>query len=289
MEDGTVKPTVWLPGYNTLEDGETLQYDPTAYDCMSSMSMEWPCLSFDIIPDSLGDDRRTFPHTLFMVAGTQASQTKLNYLAVAKVSNLAPSQQHTRSRKKEDANNDSDNSDDDMLSSDSEDETEDAKLHVRRIAHTGGINRVRAMHQQPHIVASWADTAQVQIWDLSSQLSELANETEPTSGATKLLKINARQVHSHSAEGFALDWSRTTQGLLASGDTRAKIHIWHPSPAGKWVVSGAIKGHEASVEDLQWSPTEATVFASASVDKTVRIWDTRDTVSSFNCVVCSCT
>lgn len=46
--------------------------------------------------------------------------------------------------------------------------------------------------------------------------------------------------------------------------------------AGKWAVSGAYAGHEASVEDISWSPTEETVFVSGSVDKTVRVWDTRE-------------
>nr|VZI30855.1 unnamed protein product [Spirometra erinaceieuropaei] len=45
-------------------------------------------------------------------------------------------------------------------------------------------------------------------------------------------------------------------------------------PTG-WSVSKAYHGHEGSVEDIQWSPTEATVFLSASTDRSLRVWDTR--------------
>lgn len=42
-----------------MEEGEVLDYDSSAYDMFHQMTMEWPCLSFDIIPDTLGDNRGT--------------------------------------------------------------------------------------------------------------------------------------------------------------------------------------------------------------------------------------
>ena len=51
------------------------------------------------------------------------------------------------------------------------------------------------------------------------------------------------------------------------------IHSWTPRPdaADAWTVDQRpFVGHKESVEDLQWSPTEANVFASGSVDKTLR-------------------
>jgi hypothetical protein len=84
-----------------------------------------------------------------------------------------------------------------------EDEAETAQLHLRKVAHTGGINRVRACPQQPHLVASWADTAQVQLWDLGEQLAELRDEAVPVAGASgKVHKVNARHVHTHSSGGW---------------------------------------------------------------------------------------
>ncbi len=79
---------VWDPSVYQLQEGEELDYDPTAYKCMHEMGVEWPCLSFDLVPDSLGFMRRTWPQTLYMVAGTQAADPAGNRLVVMKVSNL---------------------------------------------------------------------------------------------------------------------------------------------------------------------------------------------------------
>ena len=56
-----------------MADGEVLDYDPSVYDCLAAMRLDWPCLSFDVLRDHLGGPRSAYPHTLFMVAGTQAS------------------------------------------------------------------------------------------------------------------------------------------------------------------------------------------------------------------------
>ena len=45
-------------------------------------------LSFDYIKDELGAPRSTFPHSCFMVAGTQATSAKQNYVAFLRLANL---------------------------------------------------------------------------------------------------------------------------------------------------------------------------------------------------------
>lgn len=105
----------------------------------------------------------------------------------------------------------------------------------------------------------------------------------------------------HSTEGYAIDWSRVTPGRLATADCDGNIHIWnatHPvtpndivakygskSQSSPWSTSSfsvepMYSAHgdnldNPSVEDLQWSPTEATVLASAECGGYVRIYDIR--------------
>lgn len=93
----------------------------------------------------------------------------------------------------------------------------------------------------------------------------------------------------HKTEGFALDWSPIQQGYLASGishpdgenevgsgDCQSGLTVWQPRDNTDWQPCALEAGHVDSVEDIQWSPTEATVLATASVDKTIKIWDIRE-------------
>lgn len=49
---------VWRPGVDQIAEGEALEYDPSAYVMYHSLQTEWPCLSFDILKDNLGESRQ---------------------------------------------------------------------------------------------------------------------------------------------------------------------------------------------------------------------------------------
>ncbi len=65
-----------------------------------SMQLEWPCLSFDVIPDKLGMQRTKvernlflyscfqFPMTAYIAAGTQADTTDNNKIIIMKLTQL---------------------------------------------------------------------------------------------------------------------------------------------------------------------------------------------------------
>ncbi|KAK9947943.1 hypothetical protein M0R45_003538 [Rubus argutus] len=268
---------VWQPGVDKLEEGEELQCDPSAYNSLHAFHIGWPCLSFDIVRDTLGLVRAEFPHTVYFVAGTQAEKASWNSLGIFKVSNISGKKREPVPTKPgdDDSNMDSEDSDSDEDSDDEELGASGAPiLQLRKVAHEGCVNRIRAMTQNPHICASWGDTGHVQVWDFSSHLNALAeSESEVSQGPSNqapLFKFG------HKDEGFALDWSPLVTGRLLSGDCKNNIHLWEPTSVATWTVDTTpYIGHIASVEDLQWSPTEPDVFASCSVDGNIAIWDIR--------------
>ena len=78
---------LWRAG-DGMEEGEELQFDPSAYVMYHPLRAEWPALSFDIIRDDLGGNRTRFPLTMYAVAGSQADRAESNKLTIMKFSDL---------------------------------------------------------------------------------------------------------------------------------------------------------------------------------------------------------
>ncbi|CAG0920058.1 unnamed protein product [Notodromas monacha] len=266
------KKSVFLPG-KAMKDGEVLVCDKSVYYLFEELQAGSPCLSFDIVRDSMGEKRVTYPMSACIVAGTQADHQHDNNLLLLKLGNMHQTEESLK--KRDDETEDSEESSDES----SDEEVEESTLSAISVKHKGCVNRVRATCVGARtLVASWSEVGSVFIWDVSSLQAKLCGHSESeelqerADGFSPVFSFSG-----HLSEGFAVDWSPTVPGNLLTGDCRNKIHLWKPSnEANTWNVDQRpFSAHTGSVEDIQWSPSEASVFASCSVDKSVRVWDVR--------------
>ena len=74
-----------------------------------------------------------------------------------------------------------------------------------------------------------------------------------------------------------MDWAASGPSSLRllTGDIHSKIYLTTSTPSGFNALTQPFTSHTSSIEDIQWSPTEPTVFASCSADRSIRIWDVR--------------
>ncbi|KAF8640499.1 hypothetical protein AX17_000161 [Amanita inopinata Kibby_2008] len=271
-EEQESAPRVYIPGTHVLGDDEVLEADDSVYVMRHAMNVRWPCLSFDVLRDNLGDERQRFPATAYIVAGTQADTAKNNEVLVYKMSSL-----HKTQKDGDSESEDEDADDDDYLD-------EDAILEFRSIPHPGAVNRIRAQPlpqsapslSQPYHVATWAETGKVHIWNIRPLMESL-----DVPGCTVDKARNGKPlftIDSHGkAEGFAIDWatSGSSSLRLLTGDVHSKIYLTTSTPSGFNALTQPFLSHTSSIEDIQWSPSEPTIFSSCSADHSIQIWDVR--------------
>lgn len=266
----------FIPGRSVLQSGLSLTPDPTTYEMLHVLSTTWPCLSFDIVKDNLGEQRKQYPRTLYAVAGTQAESARAreNELYVLKLSSLGRMDHGNQT------DSESDSDDDD------EDPSSEPVLESRSIPLPSTTNRIRSFQpgstssdptQLPQtLTATSLENGQVLIHDVSPYLQALSTPgfSLPANASKPLSTLRM-----HKTEGYALDWAPASShpfGRLLSGDNNGQIFSTQRTEGGGWVTdTRPFIGHTDAVEELQWSPNEKNVFASASSDGTVKVWDVR--------------
>lgn len=266
--DGANGPGTFIVGRTKLDPGQTLSPDTTTYKMLHNLSTPWPCLSFDIVRDTLGENRSVYPATMYTVAGTQADRAKANdnSIMVMKLSGLS----------KMDGDNGDESSDDE-----DDDEDTDPILESKSIPLTSSTNRIRS-HQTPSqnsgtpitLTATMTESSHVYIHDITPHL---ASFDTPGSVITPQQNKPLCTIRAHKTEGYGVDWSPLyPAGKLLTGDNDGLIYVTTRTDGGGFVTdTRPFQGHTGSIEEIQWSPSEASVFASASSDGTIRVWDVR--------------
>lgn len=259
--------TLYLPHRSKpLGPDEVLEADPSVYEMLHTVNLPWPCLTLDVLPDHLGDERRSFPASMYVATGTQASKKKDNELLLLKLSQLSK----TLVKDEDDEDEDEDN----------EDEYEgDPIMESEHIQAKDTTNRLRvsphAAQTGEYFTATSMESGEVLIYDLSSHYK--AFDT-PGYVIPKPLKKPIHTIRNHgNVEGYGLDWSPLINtGALLSGDCDGSIFLTQRKGAS-WITDkqAFTVGNHASIEDIQWSRSESTVFATAGTDGYIRVWDTR--------------
>lgn len=80
-QERPASPKPYLPG-GKLEEGEFLAPDLSTYPLLHSFVPTWPSLSFDVLRDNDGTERRGYPVSCALVAGTQAQDPTANEVTI---------------------------------------------------------------------------------------------------------------------------------------------------------------------------------------------------------------
>ena len=131
---------VYLPGKKPLAEDEELVCDESAYQMLHQASTGAPCLSFDIVPDTFGNNREIYPLSAYLVAGTQAASSHINHIILMKMHNL----HRTSKEKPSDKDSDLESESEDESDEEAEDVSKKPKMTCALVKHVGCVNRIRS-------------------------------------------------------------------------------------------------------------------------------------------------
>jgi coronin-1B/1C/6 len=94
-------------------------------------------------------------------------------------------------------------------------------------------------------------------------------------------------IHAHTARVVDLHFSPFNDNLLATGSEDCSVKVWEvPDDLANGSThsdaKAQFKGHAKRVEMVKFHPVADNIVASASVDKTIRLWDVNAQGASFS-------
>ena len=239
---------------------------PFLYDMLAIHALEWPSLTVQFLPERTrgggGAEGQDEYDVQRLMLGTHTSDGEGNYILIAEMRLPLPGAAYSAA---------------------------DGggyggvygKLEVvQAINHSGEVNRARCMPGNSQWIASKGNGADVLLFDRTAHV----NKPNRNSQCKPEYRLTG-----HDKEGYGLSWSNMREGYLLSGSEDGLVCLWDVSGStGKRESSSdgsgsgvhlpallTFKGHTDNVEDVAWHSSEPHLFASASDDKALLLWDTR--------------
>ena len=130
--------------------------------------------------------------------------------------------------------------------SEAESKVKEPIIRFEQIPHKGSVNRIRTMNHS-NVVATWNEDGEVGVYDITPALEELDNPSQKKTAQKKVFSNCKLAGFKHQSEGYALEWSPSTFGRLASGNNDAQLNLYESADAtGSSFVKtskAALSGH----------------------------------------------
>ncbi|KAL0488071.1 THO complex subunit 3 [Acrasis kona] len=111
---------------------------------------------------------------------------------------------------------------------------------------------------------------------MEQELDKLNARTSALEQANKTFTIThntTKELRGHRNKVISIAWSN--KGKLASGSSDHTAKVWNISNTSRTTREVEFQGHTGVVNQVQFDPTNGNTLATASVDKSVRLWDVR--------------
>lgn len=290
---------------------------PFLYDIMVSHALNWPSLTVEWLPDvEVINDRNYSLHRLLL--GTHTSNTDNDYLQIANV-HIPNANYDIDGEKYDEILGEAGGYGNNGLSSESK------LNIVQKIPHEGEVNRARYMPGNQNIIATRTTQGDVLIFDRTKhesipQLDAVCNpeirlvghDQEGygtswnqnkqgfllTGGADQ--KILEWDINSYSKQKSTLEpinqylghtdyvedveYSPLIETLFGSVGDDQKLMIWD-TRVNKNAPIFNIHAHQAEINCLSWNPKQSNLILTGSSDKSISLWDTRNTKYSLHTFV----
>eukprot|EP00842_Homolaphlyctis_polyrhiza_P001410 jgi/Hompol1/226/HPOL_000681-RA len=109
----------------------------------------------------------------------------------------------------------------------------------------------------------------------------MLSQTSPEPSSIEFVELRAHSDRVHSV-GWSCDGRK-----VASASTDKTAHVWsldYRSLTQRNSESVTLKGHTAGVDQLAWCPVHAEKLATASADRSVKLWDLRSPRSAVQTI-----
>lgn len=232
---------------------------PFLYDTVLTHCLTWPSLTCEWLPtkhDPSGTDYSN--HQLIL--GTQTADGSDNYLLIASVK-LPKNESEVDVGKYEESAQPENGTNNDQY-----------RIAVTtRICHPGEVNKARYNPKNPFLIATKTVSGDVLLFDYSKHPSRPKVEGQVSQQGT---------LKGHSAEGFALSWNPSQDGIIASGADDGLICIWDvvnsSSTCDTNPLLNLVGGHTKPVEAIAWNHFNHSSLLSVGDDARIVFWDSRE-------------